>query len=749
MRWKAWPLFTLELILCMICAGCSSSFGPTVGPLAINASALPVGAVGIPYSYSIPASGGTPPYIYMVAAGTLPVGLKLSTKGVISGIPVVGGTSSFTLQVTDSEAVPAGTTASLSLTIQGQLAVTSLSPPAGTVGAPYNTTLTAAGGILPYTWSLASGSLPAGLGLNSAGVISGTPTTAGTSTFTVQVVDSESPPQAAPAQLNITINVLTITTPSLPGATVNVPYSTSLTVIGGVAPYTWTVTSGTLPVGLSLSGAGDITGTPTEAGTFTFTVQVADSQQHTASGQLSITVASSGTPGTLQGNYAFYLNGSNSYGAWTLAGSFVAGANGNITSGVIDYNSASGQPVNTAIYGTYNVSPTGLNTIIIQGLGQPWGPMTLAFVLDSTGNGRMIEYDDTTGQGSRGSGVLLAATPSTFLQGALNGSWVFGMAGADPIGERYVNVGQFALATGSIPSGYCYTNDGGSYQTCGFSGTMSSVDPTSGRATVTLQTATSTSHEAVYVVSATEMVMEQIDPVPQDNTPVQVGPVLQQSGSVSSGSLNGLVVAYYQSVVSGSNNDDSGAAIISFDGNGNPSIQAADDDNAGTITSAQPSWGTYSVSSNGAVSFSGGSGDVPAGFLVSQNKGFMVSTGPDPVFYWFEPQTAPTGGFSNSSLTGSYEGGSLAPLDYSNGKNEVDVGTADGQSTFTMGYDSSDFKGLNQSLVNAVTYNIATNGQGTAQAQGGQVPGVVYMISPTRWLVLQPTTDARVEVYQH
>ncbi len=745
MQWKAWPLLALGLILFIFGAGCSSSFGPTVGPLAIMAAALPVGAVGIPYSYAIPASGGTPPYVFMVASGTLPAGLKLSTKGVISGIPVVGGTSTFTLQVTDSEAVPAGATANLSLTIQGQLAVTSLSPPAGTVGVNYNTTLTAAGGILPYTWSLASGSLPPGLSLNSAGVIYGTPTASGTFTFTVQVVDAESPPQAAPAQLDITINVIAITTHSLAGGTVNVPYSASLAAIGGSPPYTWTLTSGALPIGLSLSSDGAITGTPTQAGSSTFTVQVADSQQRTASAQLSITVTSSGTPGTLRGNYAFYLNGFNSSGAWTLAGSFVAGANGNISSGVVDYNSASGQPVNTAIYGTYNVSPSGLNTVIIQGLGQPWGPMTLAFVLDSNGNGRMIEYDDATGQGSRGSGVLLAASPSAFSQGILNGGWVFGMTGAGAGGERYVNVGQFTLNAGSISSGYCYTNDGGSYQTCGFTGTLSSVDPTSGRATITLQNNASTSHEVVYVVSASELVIEQIDPVP-DGNPVQVGPVLQQSGTFSNGSLNGPVVAYYQSVVSSSYNDDAGAAIISFDGNGNASVLAADDDNAGTITSAQPSWGTYSVSPYGAVAFSGG-GDTPAGFLVSQNKGFMVSTGLDPVFYWFEPQSG--GPFSNLSLAGSYAGGSLAPLDYTNAKNEVLVGSADGQGTLTLSNDSSSASGLGQSTDNSVSYTIAANGRGTAQGQGEQTPSVVYMISPTKWIVLQPKTDARVEIYQH
>lgn len=513
MKWKLLPLLGLGLTLCVICTGCGSSSNPANGPLTITAATLPMGTVGTAYSYSLPATGGIPPYVWSMNSGALPAGLGLSTKGAIYGTPVAAGTVSFTVAVVDSEAVPAGTTANFSITIQSELAVTSLSPPAGTVGVNYSTALAATGGVTPYTWSLVSGNLPAGLGLSSTGVISGKPTGSGASTFTVQVTDSGGTnQQTAVAQLTIAINVVSVTTTSLPNATVNVPYSAPLAAIGGVTPYSWTM-SGALPSGLSLNTAGVISGTPISTGSATFTVHVADSERPpaTSSAQLTITVNSGGSSGSMQGSYAFYLNGFNSAGAWTLAGSFIADGNGNITSGIVDTNSVAGTPATMTITGTYTIAANGLNTMTIQ--GQSGTPMTLAFVLDSTGNGRMIEYDDTSGQGSRGSGLLRKANASAFNVSSLTGSWAFGLSGTGAFGERFVDVGAFTVAAGGISNGSCDTNDGGDYQTCTFTGTLSAVDPQAGRATVSIQGENGANNEVVYVVSTSELVMEQADPV--------------------------------------------------------------------------------------------------------------------------------------------------------------------------------------------------------------------------------------------
>jgi hypothetical protein len=112
-----------------------------------------------------------------------------------------------------------------------------------------------------------------------------------------------------------------------------------------------------------------------------------------------------------------------------------------------------------------------------------------------------------------------------------------------------------------------------------------------------------------------------------------------------------------------------------------------------------------------------------------------------------EPQT--NASFSTASIAGSYTGGSLSPLDYVNAINDVDSGSADGLGTLTQSGDSSGSGGLGQSSANVSSYTVAANGRGTMQSQGSQTPAVVYMISPDKWVVLQPTPDARVDVYQH
>jgi uncharacterized repeat protein (TIGR03803 family) len=173
--------------------------------LTITTTSLPAGAVGSPYTATLSASGGTPPFTWSTSSGSLPPGLSLGgSTGQISGSPMIAGDYAFVVQVSDANSKMA--TANLSITVTaGVISITTTLLPGGTVGASYSVTLSAAGGLSPYVWNLAAGSLPAGLTLTSSGAIAGIPTTVGTTNFTVQVQDSETPPVSTTADLSITI----------------------------------------------------------------------------------------------------------------------------------------------------------------------------------------------------------------------------------------------------------------------------------------------------------------------------------------------------------------------------------------------------------------------------------------------------------------------------------------------------------------------------------------------------------------
>jgi hypothetical protein len=257
---------------------------------------LPTAQASTPYSVKLTADGGITPYTWSVASGDLPYGVTLKKTGVISGTPTGTGTYSVTVQVTDSENPPATASQALTLTVAVPLAITTTSLPGGTTGANYSASLTAAGGVAPYTWSLASGSsLPAGLAVNPGGTISGTVGgLAGSYPFTVEAADSENPAVTATESLTITVSTapLSITTTSLPDATVDQAYSATLTATGGVGPYTWSLVSGSPPEGLSLNtSTGVISGTELAGpGPDSILVEVFDSEDPAVTAEKTVAI---------------------------------------------------------------------------------------------------------------------------------------------------------------------------------------------------------------------------------------------------------------------------------------------------------------------------------------------------------------------------------------------------------------------------------------------------------------------------
>ena len=270
-----------------------------VSPFALPQVVMPAGEVGGSYSAAIQANGGTTPYSWLLTSGALPPGLVLTTSsGIISGVPNAAGTYSFAVTANDSSNPVQYQTLLVSIIVSAPAVVSqtqalSFPPavlPSGEVGLPYSYATQATGGTLPYHFTISAGSLPSNLVLNAAtGVLSGTPTRAGSSTFAVTVTDSSSPMQSRTAQISVTIapSALSVQQPSLPSAQVNSPYTYSLLASGGTPPYRWSISSGTLPAGIGLNRTtGILAGIPTTSGSSSFVISVTDSGSPTQSQSL-------------------------------------------------------------------------------------------------------------------------------------------------------------------------------------------------------------------------------------------------------------------------------------------------------------------------------------------------------------------------------------------------------------------------------------------------------------------------------
>jgi uncharacterized protein YhjY with autotransporter beta-barrel domain len=299
--------------------------------LSLSPGNIPSGRVGQPYSATFSAAGGTAPYSFSVASGALPPGLALgSGTGTMSGTPNSAGEFSFSIAVSDAS----GQTATLAYTLaiapaDIAITITPTTLPAATRGFAVNTTFVASGGTAPYSFALAPGSrLPAGVTLSSAGVFRGVPTEAGTFNFTVQATDSATGtgPYTGTRAFTWTVNGATIAISPvlLPPVLEGRNYGQALAANGGVAPYSFALTAGTLPQGLTLSSAGIISGTPQVAGPVSITVTATDAFGNTGVATISFNVIARPNP-ALSADIRTTLaseQGLSQRFAWTQLGNF-------------------------------------------------------------------------------------------------------------------------------------------------------------------------------------------------------------------------------------------------------------------------------------------------------------------------------------------------------------------------------------------------------------------------------------------
>jgi hypothetical protein len=297
--------FTLLATDAYGCTG-SQSYALTIGcpSLTLTPMTLANGVLGTAYNQTLTASPAGGNYSYAVTVGSLPPGLTLNgTTGVLSGAPTAGGSYAFAVTTTGWGACTR--TQSYNLLVTGTCSTITVNPtslPAGALGTAYTQTVSATGGTTPYSYSIATGALPAGLTLNaSMGELSGTPTTSGTFVFTIRATGQGGCTGQRSYVLSIGCGTLTFAPASLPGGIKGAAYSQQLSVSPANSA-TFSILLGSLPPGFMLSSTGLLSGTTAQAGTYNFTVKaLAGSCQGTKAYSLVIGTGSAAL--ALSGDY--------------------------------------------------------------------------------------------------------------------------------------------------------------------------------------------------------------------------------------------------------------------------------------------------------------------------------------------------------------------------------------------------------------------------------------------------------------
>ncbi len=413
--------------------------------ITINPSTLPRATVGVSYSQQLNGSGGIAPYTFTTVFGSLGLGLSLDPSGLISGTPTAAGRLTFAVQATDAAGAIGGQQFTLDID-PPRISVDPATLPDAIDGVAYLQQLTASGGTAPYTFSIAFGALGLGLSLDTNGLLSGTPTGAGSLSFGVQATDANGSIGGRQYSL-LVVPRINVDPPSLPNATAGAAYSQQLTASGGTAPYGFSLAFGALGFGITLDAQGLLGGTPTGSGTLDFGVQATDA-----------TGAVGGRPYLLQIDPATIV---------VTPASLPGGTSGVAYSQLISASGGIGPYTFTIIAGSLRfgliLDATGLLS------GTPNGFGTLDFT---------VQANDTTGSsGSRQYTLVVAQPPIAVDPPALPDGTVGTAYSQSIVASGGTAPYAFAVVSGALPGGL----------TLNASGLLGGVPTASGSSTFEVQ----------------------------------------------------------------------------------------------------------------------------------------------------------------------------------------------------------------------------------------------------------------------
>ncbi|MFL6387493.1 MAG: hypothetical protein ACJ71U_08405 [Terriglobales bacterium] len=433
------------------------------------------------------------------------------------------------------------------------------------------------------------------------------------------------------------------------------------------------------------------------------------------------------TNANLNGSFAFSYIGSDPGGFLAVAGSFVADGAGHITSGTQDINSGAGISTNVASSGTYLVRSDGRGTIT---LNSPAGNSTLDFVIVAGGHALVTRFDTR----ATGSGTIDQQTTSAFSNAALAGPFAFSLSGIDGGGLPLAIGGVFTSdASGNLTAGIDDSNDNG-FVVTNNPITGSIPVASTGRGTATMNTSLGTLSFAYYVVDATHLKVVGIN-----NVSILGGEAFRQTGPFSNASVSGPFAFTIAGADLLNGSPFAAGGVLTSDGAGNVTTGIEDFNDGGTISTAVPFTGTYTMASTGRGTLTLNTGAGVFTFAIYPSSGGVLALETDNRFLTtgtaLQQQTA---AFSAGSFTGIY-GMNFTGASSGSELDSIAELTADGVSKLTGIIDINNSGGITFGQPLSGTFTPSANGRFPLSLQTplGAQNIIVYLANGNRALFVE------------